>query len=145
MTLLRHPYSGLFYTNEHIERYAALEEDAMSREEAVYELVNDGGFEVVRVKPDQSSFLSSLIEAVVRIADNTGRAASGLEAITKLAPLLTPPLGVEQVAGLARVAVKTVYRWKADGLLKPLADNKPLLFDQAEVHDFIRSRRRRGK
>lgn len=137
MTLLKHPYSGHYYTNEHIERYAALEEDAMSREEAIYELMNECGFEVVHaedLEPDHATLLSALI----RIADNT-------EAIAKQAPLSTPPLGVEQVAELAQVEIKTVYRWKAQGLLKPLADTRPLLFDQAEVRDFLKRRRPRGK
>ncbi len=50
MTLLRHPYTGLYWTEEYIERYPALDEDAMSLEEATYELVNDRGFQVVRLE-----------------------------------------------------------------------------------------------
>jgi excisionase family DNA binding protein len=86
--------------------------------------------------------LKALVDVNRRNADNTGRAATSLEAI---APTMTRPLTVEQVAELAGVTVKTVYRWTQEGLLKPLADGvRPLLFDPAEVNDFLR-RRRRGR
>jgi len=153
--LLRHPYSGLFWTEEYIDRYAALGDDSMSREEAVQHLVEHRGFERVQledIETDSDDLLSALVENIGRIAentgriaDNTGRTASGLDSIANQAPLLTPPIGVEKVAELAGVTSKTVYRWKEEGLLKPLADNKPLLFDQAEFHNFIRQRRRRRK
>jgi len=128
-----------------------LEDEKMSSEEAVHELVERWGFERVRpeeIEPDHTALITSLgliAESTGRIAENTGRTASGVEAMASQAPLMTPPIGVERVAELARVSVKTVYRWKEEGLLRPLADNRPLLFAQAEVHDFIRRRRRRGK
>lgn len=88
----------------------------------------------------------TMVHAIEQIAVNSSRAASGLEAIKKLVPLLTPPIGVNKVAELAGVkSLKTVYRWKEEGLLKPLSENKPLLFDQQVVADFVRRNRKGGK
>src|SRR5262249_51337230 len=83
-------------------------------------------------------FHHSLLESVKAIAD-------GISAIAKHVHLVSQPLAIPQIAEMARVSVKTVYRWKEDGLLKPLADGaRPLLFDAAEVAEFL-SRYRRGR
>src|SRR5690349_1431282 len=48
-TVLRHPDSGLYWTEEEIFRYAALEEGGMTEEEAVFDLEAEG---FVRVRPE---------------------------------------------------------------------------------------------
>ena len=159
MTLLKHPYSGLYYDDGLIWRYANAGEPRMSFEEAVDDLEREG-FE--RVWPedfpfDQADILAflsmmveigrGLVEHLGEIAENVSRTANSIGAIAKQVPMMAPPsLTVEQVRERAGVrSVKTVYRWKEEGLLKPLADNvKPLLFAHEEVEDFIR-RRRRGR
>jgi hypothetical protein len=76
------------------------------------------------------------LHALERIADS-------LDRVTKAIPLMCPPMTVQDVAAHARVAVKTVYAWKEKGLLRPIADQTtPLLFDRADVEEFLRQPRR---
>src|SRR4051794_4709319 len=79
MTLLKHPYTGLFYDDELIERYAYLVEPPTSFEEAIADLESRG---FVRVCPEDiqtsepglTALLSvgeDLAEGIRRIAENS--------------------------------------------------------------------------
>lgn len=82
---------------------------------------------------------------IQKIADSLERIAAASDLVLrKLLPSLTQPMTVGEVAELARVGAKTVYRWHSDGQLRAVVDGvRPLLFDPDEVRDFLSTRGRR--
>lgn len=58
----------------------------------------------------------------VELLNLTRQMAEGIAVLAKHAHLATPPLTIPQIADLAKVAEKSVYRWKSQGLISPLAD-----------------------
>lgn len=48
-----------------------------------------------------------------------------------------PPLDVKEVSRLLSVHPKTVYAWKASGLIPSLALNGQVRFDRKEINDFV--------
>jgi hypothetical protein len=154
--IIKHPDSGRYWTDDLIGRYAALCSPPITFEEAIEDL-EEKGFQTIEIwhqdfeENKDIQLMKSLINMtdyfegfLVQLVENTAKIASNLKFIADQMPSLTPPMGVEGVAKMARVSVKTVYRWKSDGLLRPISDNRPLLFDQSEVKNFL-ARKRGGK
>jgi len=153
MTLLKHPYSGLYWDDKLIKRYAALEGDGTTLEEAVQHLVERRGFELVRpedFEPDHTTLLPSLVElgtdiveGVARIADNMGHPS--------LTARETPYYTKEEAAAYLRTTVDGIYGRVERHQLERCPGSREYLFTKEMLDDSAMGRvekpirRRRGR
>ena len=140
MTLLKHPYSDLYYDDKLIQRYAALEDDGMSVEEAIARLEARG---FVRVCPEGTPTLvpgitallsvgEDLAEGIRRIAENNSR--------TAMFRVDSPYYTKEEAAAYLKTTVDGIYGRVERGQLERCPGPQEYLFTKEMLDDYVMGR-----